>query len=164
MLLEVAGTVFAIVAGTVVVTAAYRLLVHPLARIPGPKLAALTNWYEFYYDAIQLGRYIFKIQELHERYCQLLIRPKHRSGCETDWQQGRLSASHRTSCISTMCRSSTLSMRHRPSFVTSTSINCARCELGLQSERLPISPPSEASRGVEPIFQQAKCTASGTSH
>ncbi|RAH51055.1 cytochrome P450 [Aspergillus brunneoviolaceus CBS 621.78] len=28
----------------------------------------LTWWYEFYYDAIQPGQYVFKIQELHKRY------------------------------------------------------------------------------------------------
>ncbi len=45
-----------------------RLFLHPLAHIPGPRLAALTWWYEFYFDAIQPGRYVFKIQELHKRY------------------------------------------------------------------------------------------------
>lgn len=45
-----------------------RLFYHPLSHIPGPKLAALTWWYEFYYDVIQPGRYIFKIQELHQEY------------------------------------------------------------------------------------------------
>ncbi|KAL3453317.1 cytochrome P450 [Aspergillus insuetus] len=45
-----------------------RLYFHPLAHIPGPRLAALTWWYEFYYDAIRPGQYIFKIQELHRQY------------------------------------------------------------------------------------------------
>lgn len=45
-----------------------RLFFHPLAHIPGPRLAALTWWYEFYFDAIQPGRYVFKIQELHKQY------------------------------------------------------------------------------------------------
>jgi hypothetical protein len=46
----------------------YRLRIHPLAHIPGPKLAAVSWWYEFYFDVIQQGRYVFKIQELHKRY------------------------------------------------------------------------------------------------
>ena len=46
----------------------YRLLLSPLAAIPGPKLAAVTSWYEFYYDVIQPGQYVFKIKELHEKY------------------------------------------------------------------------------------------------
>lgn len=45
-----------------------RLYFHPLAHIPGPKLAALTWWYELYFDAIQKGKYVFKIQELHKKY------------------------------------------------------------------------------------------------
>ncbi|KAI0144373.1 cytochrome P450 [Xylariaceae sp. FL1272] len=45
-----------------------RLFLHPLAHIPGPRLAALTWWYEFYFDAIQPGQYVFKIQKLHKRY------------------------------------------------------------------------------------------------
>jgi len=51
-----------------ITTAIRRLYIHPLAHIPGPKLAALTWWYEFYYDGIQEGRYVFKIQELHAQY------------------------------------------------------------------------------------------------
>ena len=35
---------------------------------PGPKLAAVSNSYEFYYDVIQEGRFTFHIQELHEKY------------------------------------------------------------------------------------------------
>lgn len=48
--------------------AIYRLYFHPLAHIPGPKLAALTSWYEFYYDVVRPGRYVFKIRELHKQY------------------------------------------------------------------------------------------------
>jgi len=33
-----------------------RVFLSPLRHIPGPKLAALTSWYEFYYDVIQQGR------------------------------------------------------------------------------------------------------------
>ena len=46
----------------------YRVTFHPLARFPGPKLAALTSWYEFYYDVINPGQFIWKIQSLHEKY------------------------------------------------------------------------------------------------
>ncbi|KAK3403125.1 cytochrome P450 [Sordaria brevicollis] len=46
----------------------YRLTFHPLAKFPGPKLAAITTWYEFYYDVIQEGQYTFKIGELHKQY------------------------------------------------------------------------------------------------
>ena len=46
----------------------YRLYFSPVAKFPGPKLAALTFWYEFYYDVIKRGRYTWKIKELHEKY------------------------------------------------------------------------------------------------
>lgn len=46
----------------------YRLYFHPLAQFPGPKLAALTGWYEFYHDIIHRGCFIWKLQELHDCY------------------------------------------------------------------------------------------------
>jgi hypothetical protein len=46
----------------------YRLTLHPLARFPGPKLAAATYWYEYYYDVSKKGRYLWKIKELHQQY------------------------------------------------------------------------------------------------
>lgn len=45
-----------------------RLVLSPIAKFPGPKLAALSFWYEFYYDVIQGGRYTWKIRELHDKY------------------------------------------------------------------------------------------------
>lgn len=55
----------------------YRLYLSPVAKFPGPKLAGLTFWYEFYYDVIKRGKYTFKIRELHKQYgtirfCSLL--------------------------------------------------------------------------------------------
>ncbi|PVH83062.1 cytochrome P450 monooxygenase [Cadophora sp. DSE1049] len=46
----------------------WRLCFSPISHFPGPKLAALTYWYEFYYDLMQRGQFVFKIQELHDRY------------------------------------------------------------------------------------------------
>ncbi|KAL4749035.1 hypothetical protein BDW72DRAFT_195277 [Aspergillus terricola var. indicus] len=46
----------------------YRLYFHPLAGFPGPKLAAATHWYEFYYNAIQQGKYVYKVDQMHEKY------------------------------------------------------------------------------------------------
>ncbi|KAL8784865.1 MAG: hypothetical protein Q9195_008858 [Heterodermia aff. obscurata] len=46
----------------------YRLYLDPLAKFPGPKLAALTLWYEFYYDVIKRGKYTFEIEKMHEAY------------------------------------------------------------------------------------------------
>jgi hypothetical protein len=46
----------------------YSVYFGPLSKFPGPKLAAATLWYEFYYDVILKGRYTFKIKELHEKH------------------------------------------------------------------------------------------------
>lgn len=46
----------------------FRAFLHPLARVPGPRLAAVTGWYEFYYDCLKHGQYAFRVQELHKQY------------------------------------------------------------------------------------------------
>ncbi|KAL2011465.1 hypothetical protein VTN00DRAFT_4183 [Thermoascus crustaceus] len=54
--------------GSILCLIFYRLFLHPLAKFPGPKLAAVTTWYEFYYDAIKSGQYTFEIRRMHEKY------------------------------------------------------------------------------------------------
>lgn len=68
MVLQIIQSVFVVLAVYFLGEGIRRLWYHPLSHIPGPKLAALTWWYEFYYDVVQPGRYIFKIQELHQQY------------------------------------------------------------------------------------------------
>ncbi len=48
--------------------AVYRLYFSPLAKFPGPKLAAISKWYEAYYEIVKKGQFTFKIDELHARY------------------------------------------------------------------------------------------------
>lgn len=48
----------------------YRLYSHPLASFPGPRLAAATFLYEFYYDVVKGGMYIWEIERMHEQYGQ----------------------------------------------------------------------------------------------
>ncbi|GIJ85129.1 hypothetical protein Asppvi_003985 [Aspergillus pseudoviridinutans] len=45
-----------------------RLYLSPIARFPGPKLAALTHLYEFYWDTVCCGQFTFQIGRLHEKY------------------------------------------------------------------------------------------------
>ena len=53
--------------------AIYRLYISPIAKFPGPKLAALSKWYEFYYEVLLKGQFTFKIQELHRIYGERTI-------------------------------------------------------------------------------------------
>ncbi|KAF2969443.1 hypothetical protein GQX73_g4102 [Xylaria multiplex] len=46
----------------------YRLFLSPLASFPGPVLAKITHWYEFYYNVLHVGKYYEKVRELHDKY------------------------------------------------------------------------------------------------
>jgi len=46
----------------------HRLFLGPLAVFPGPRLAALTGWYETYFDCWKRGRYWVEIEKMHEQY------------------------------------------------------------------------------------------------
>jgi hypothetical protein len=48
--------------------AVYRLYLSPIAKFPGPKVAAATYLYEGYYDVVKRGKYTFKIRDLHAQY------------------------------------------------------------------------------------------------
>jgi hypothetical protein len=48
--------------------AVYRLYLSPLAKFPGPKIAAFTKWYEFYYEVVKRGQYQFLINDMHKKY------------------------------------------------------------------------------------------------
>ncbi|OTA59659.1 putative cytochrome P450 [Hypoxylon sp. EC38] len=58
----------AVIVAYLIALVIHRLFFHPLSVFPGPKLAAVTVWYEFYYDGIKGGQYTFKIREMHEKY------------------------------------------------------------------------------------------------
>ncbi|KAL9079238.1 MAG: hypothetical protein Q9157_001856 [Trypethelium eluteriae] len=46
----------------------HRLYFHRFAKVPGPRLAIVTYWYETYYEIVKPARYSWKVGELHEQY------------------------------------------------------------------------------------------------
>ena len=79
LIVKNANTYFVLFASAtyLVVLVFYRLCFSPLANFPGPKLAAATLWYEYYYDVVKRGRYTWKIAELHAQYGALLLGASH---------------------------------------------------------------------------------------
>ncbi|KAI9653246.1 MAG: hypothetical protein M1821_007677 [Bathelium mastoideum] len=49
-------------------TVVYRLYFHPLAKFPGPKIAAVSRLYEFWYQGVKRTEFPEKIKQMHERY------------------------------------------------------------------------------------------------
>ncbi|KAF2162127.1 hypothetical protein M409DRAFT_69340 [Zasmidium cellare ATCC 36951] len=95
-----------VVLGSLLSLIIYRLYLHPLAKFPGPKLAALTKWYEAYYEIILNGKYSFHIEDLHRKYGPIIrITPdeihiqdppfwetlyvKHNKSSKYEWTAGR---------------------------------------------------------------------------
>ncbi|KAJ5668037.1 uncharacterized protein N7477_006607 [Penicillium maclennaniae] len=58
----------ALAVGYLISASIYNLFFHPLRNFPGPKLAAATHIYEFYFDCIKSGKFIWEIQRMHEVY------------------------------------------------------------------------------------------------
>ncbi|OLN95820.1 Trichodiene oxygenase 1 [Colletotrichum chlorophyti] len=51
-----------------ILLAIYRVTLHPLAKLPGPKLAGATFWYEIWFDVVRWGRFTHEIKRMHEVY------------------------------------------------------------------------------------------------
>src|SRR4051812_46090066 len=56
--------------------AVYRLHLSPIAKFPGPKLAALSRWYDVYYEVVKKGQFTFNIQNLHKEYGKTAFSPR----------------------------------------------------------------------------------------
>lgn len=62
------ATISALASAYLLSLALYRLYLSPIAHFPGPRLAALTVLYEFYWEAVRNGQFTFHIGELHKQY------------------------------------------------------------------------------------------------
>ncbi|ETI24063.1 hypothetical protein G647_03432 [Cladophialophora carrionii CBS 160.54] len=58
----------AAVVAFLVFRAIYRVTLHPLAKFPGPKLAAISSAYQAWYDLRPGTSYIFQFARLHEKF------------------------------------------------------------------------------------------------
>ncbi|KAI9748899.1 MAG: hypothetical protein M1835_001689, partial [Candelina submexicana] len=46
----------------------YRLYFSPLAKFPGRKLAIMSLWYEFYYQVVKGGKYVWEVEKMHQEF------------------------------------------------------------------------------------------------
>ncbi|QSZ32104.1 hypothetical protein DSL72_001673 [Monilinia vaccinii-corymbosi] len=66
--MAVVAVIASLVLAQIIYLSLWRLFFSPISHIPGPRLAALTSWYEFYYDVIKPGQFVWHIRDLHEKY------------------------------------------------------------------------------------------------
>ncbi|MCJ1401199.1 hypothetical protein MMC11_004411 [Xylographa trunciseda] len=67
-LVSIAACIVGYLVIKIIVTMVYRLYFHPLAKVPGPRIAAVTREYEFWYQGLQHTKFPAKIKELHKQY------------------------------------------------------------------------------------------------
>lgn len=70
-----AAVAISALAAALIGNAIYRLYFHPLSKFPGPRLAALTTWYEGYYDIVHRGRYLWEMEKMHKAYGEWRSKP-----------------------------------------------------------------------------------------
>lgn len=71
LILQVGYQLAVLIITTLTGLAIYRLYLSPLAKFPGPKLAALSTAYEGFYDCLKDdrgGRYFEEIDRMHDEY------------------------------------------------------------------------------------------------
>ena len=64
---DIAGGIVALIFLYRALVIIYRLVLSPLAKFPGPKLAAATSWYEAFFD-LRSKNFPDVLSSLHDRY------------------------------------------------------------------------------------------------
>ncbi|CUS08978.1 unnamed protein product [Tuber aestivum] len=90
----IAATVFGVWLLNRIILVLYRLYLDPLSKFPGPKLAAATSMYEMYYDIVEDGTFVWKMDELHRKYGPIVRVSPH------SLRLRKSSAYHEVSCSS----------------------------------------------------------------
>ena len=67
-ILTYAAIILTLISAYVIGVLVYRLAFSPLARFPGPRLAAATRLYETYFQMVKGGVFTWHIDQLHEEY------------------------------------------------------------------------------------------------
>lgn len=65
---QLAGAVLGVLVVWSASVAIYRFYFHPLSHVPGPKFAAVTRLYLFYYNVIKDGLFYLELEGLHKKY------------------------------------------------------------------------------------------------
>ncbi|KAF7511511.1 hypothetical protein GJ744_004099 [Endocarpon pusillum] len=74
----------------------WRLYLSPIAQFPGSKWAALTLWYEFYFEIIKRGKYFQEIERMHSVYGPIVrISPYEIHVKDPDWYDELYTSSNR---------------------------------------------------------------------
>lgn len=80
-LISYLGLAAGLVTLTFVCTCIYNVTLHPLANIPGSKFAAMTSLYEFWFDVVCDGTYLWEIERMHKIYGTCNISASDGSDC-----------------------------------------------------------------------------------